>query len=44
MDEEITTTTNNIIPVLIFKFGDNVQTYFLPEAAEAAKDDYLDEK
>ena len=30
----------NLIPVLIFKHGDDVNTYFLPESVKAAKDDY----
>ena len=31
---------HNLIPVLLFKYGDGMKTYFYPEALEAAKDDY----
>ena len=34
---------HNLIPVLLFKYGDGMKTYFYPEALEAAKDDYWDE-
>ena len=44
MEEEATMMMQNLIPVLIFKYGDDVKTYFFPEAMESAKDDYWDEK
>ena len=31
---------HDITPVIIFKYGDDVKTYFFPEAVEATKDDY----
>ena len=34
---------HNLIPVLIFKYRDDMNTYFFPEAVEATKDDYWDE-
>ena len=34
---------HNLIPALIFKYGDNMKTYFFPEAVEAAKNDYWDD-
>ena len=38
MEEEATMMIHNLIPVLIFKYRDYVNTYFLPEAVEASKD------
>ena len=43
-DEEATMIMHNLIPTIIFKYGYNVKTYFLPEAAEAAKYEYWKEK
>ena len=40
MEEEATTMMHNIIPLIIFKYGDNMKNYFFTEAVEAAKDDY----
>ena len=40
IEEEATTTMHNLIPVLIFKYGDDMKTYFFLEALEAAKDNY----
>ena len=40
MEEEATTMMHNLISVLILNYGDDVKTYFLPEALEAAKYDY----
>ena len=42
MEEKATMSINNITPVSTFRYGDDVKTYFLPEAVEAAKDYYLD--
>ena len=43
MEEESTMMMHNLISVLIFKYGDDVKTYFFTEAVEAAKDDYWDD-
>ena len=43
MEEEATIMMKNIIPVLIFKYGYDMKTYFFPEAVEAAKDNYWDD-
>ena len=43
-DEEATMIMHNLIPTIIFKYGYNVKTYFLPEAVEAAKYEYWKEK
>ena len=40
MEEKATMSINNITPVSTFRYGDDVKTYFLPEALEAAKYDY----
>ena len=35
-------TMNNLIPVPIFKYRDDVNNCFYPDAVEAAKDEYWD--
>ena len=42
MEEEATTVVHNPILVMIFKYGDNLKTYFLPEVVEVAKYNYWD--
>ena len=42
-EEKATTMMHNIIPLIIFKYGDNMKNYFFTEAVEAAKDDYWDD-
>ena len=42
MEEKATMMMHNIIPVLTCKYRDDVNTYFYPEALEAAKHYYWD--
>ena len=35
---------HNLIPVLNYKYGEDVKNQFFPEALESAKDDYWDEE
>ena len=43
MEDEETMMIHNLIPVIIFRYGDDVKTYFFPDYLETTKDNYWDD-